>query len=60
MILSKGHLTSARHRNPAGLRRLARWLKLRTEGMSERQVVNLVWWLITRREKKERGLTLGF
>lgn len=33
---------------PENLLRLARFLKLRTSGMSNRQIVNLIYWRITR------------
>lgn len=51
--LSKSSLKQAK---PEALIRLARWLGLkRIDGMSHRQLANLVRWLITRREKRERG-----
>ena len=43
------------------VRRFARFLKLRnTEEMSDKQVLCLVWWRISRTEKKLRGMTLGY
>jgi hypothetical protein len=42
---------------PENLLRLAKYLKLRTDGMSHRNVSKLIYWLLTRREKRERGLT---
>ncbi len=41
---------------PDDLKRLARWLRLRDiDEMSHRQLAKLVHWLLTRREKRERG-----
>jgi hypothetical protein len=39
------------------LRRLAKWLGLKRDidVMSKRQLVRLIRWLITRRDKRERG-----
>jgi hypothetical protein len=46
-----------RQAKPDDLRRLARWLKLRNiDDMSQRQLVKLVYWLLTRKDKRERGL----
>ena len=54
-IIAKRHLL---HASPENVKRLARWLGLRnTDNMSHRQVCSLVWWLMTRREKRSRGLT---
>jgi len=55
-MVTRADLNEARRRNPEGLRRLARWLKLRIDGMSDRQIAKLVWWLLTRRAKKLRGM----
>jgi hypothetical protein len=41
---------------PENLKRLANFLKLKTDGMSHRQIVKLVRWLLTRREKRIRNL----
>jgi hypothetical protein len=32
--------------------RLARWLRLRIDGMSIRQIINLIYWRITRDDHK--------
>ena len=54
--LEKRHLKRSK---PEDLKRFARWLKLRDiDKMSHRQLANLVFWLITRREKRERGWIL--
>lgn len=45
MIIRRQHLRKA---VPANLFRLASFLKLHTNGMSHRQIVNLVYWRITR------------
>jgi hypothetical protein len=45
MMISRRTL---RRSQPANLLRLANWLKLRTEGMSHRQISKLVYWRITR------------
>lgn len=46
-----------RRAQPDDLRRLARWLKLHNiDDMSHRQLVKLVYWLLTRKDKRERGL----
>jgi hypothetical protein len=51
--LEKRHLKRSK---PENLKRFARWLKLRDiDEMSHRQLANLVFWLITRKEKRERG-----
>ena len=42
---------------PEDVIRLAKWLKLRIDGMSHRQVIKLIYWLITREDKRKRGLT---
>jgi hypothetical protein len=55
-MVTKSELNQAKRLNLVGLRRLAGWLRLRTDGMSDRQVAKLVWWLMTRRKKKERGM----
>jgi hypothetical protein len=56
--LEKRHLKRAK---PENLRRLARWLGLRhdIDTMSHRQLAKLVHWLLTRREKRYSGLTVG-
>lgn len=42
---------------PENLRRLARMLKVRDlDQMSDRQVVRFMRWLLTRAEKRRRGL----
>jgi len=46
--MRRGTLRRAARINPRGLLRLARFLRLRVEGMSPRQVANLVYWRITR------------
>lgn len=38
--------------DPQATRRLAQWLRLKTEGMSDRQVAKLVRWRITRRQMR--------
>lgn len=54
MEIHRRHLKKAR---PEDVRRLARWLKLRNiDEMSDRQLISLLHWLFTRREKKQRGL----
>jgi len=52
--LEKRHLKRAK---PEDLRRLARWLGLKhnIDTMSQRQLASLVFWLLGRREKRERG-----
>ena len=51
--LEKRHLKRAK---PEALIRFARWLGLKhIDGMSHRQLANLVHWLITRKDKRERG-----
>jgi len=51
--LTKSQLRRAK---PEALVRFARWLKLRNiDEMSHRQLASLVHWLITRRDKRERG-----
>jgi len=53
--MKKSDLKRAKHEN---LLRLARSLKLHDiDEMSHRQLVALVWWLLTRHEKKARGMT---
>ncbi|MDI1433872.1 hypothetical protein [Polyangium sorediatum] len=46
--MRRGTLRKAARLNPGGLLRLARFLRLRVEGMSLRQVASLVYWRITR------------
>ncbi|WP_170228803.1 hypothetical protein [Polyangium fumosum] len=46
--MRRGTLRKAACLNPGGLLRLARFLRLRVEGMSPRQVASLVYWRITR------------
>jgi len=55
-VVKKSELNEAKRRNPTGLRRLARSLRLRIDGMSDKQIVQLVWWLLTRRAKKLRDM----
>jgi len=43
---------------PENVKRLANFLKLRTDGMSHRQTVKLIRWLLTRRDKRSLGLIL--
>lgn len=52
--LEKRHLKRAKHDD---VKRLANWLGLKynIDTMSQRQLANLVFWLITRRDKRERG-----
>lgn len=38
------------------LRRLAQSLRLKIDGMSNRQIAKLIWWLLTRRAKKLRDM----
>ena len=57
MMIKRRHLKGMR---PEMLRRFAVWLGLRhIDGMSHRQLVSLVMWLLTRREKKLRGMSHG-
>jgi primosomal replication protein N len=37
--------------SPEGVRRLAKYLRLHTEGMSDRQIKRLVWWRIKPRRE---------
>lgn len=54
--MSKGTLRKAK---PADLIRLGKWLKLDTDAViSHNQLANLIHWLITRHDKRSRGLTL--
>lgn len=56
MSISTKNLKRSR---PEDLRRFAKWLNLKhIDEMSHRNLAKLVRWLITRREKRERGLTL--
>lgn len=55
-MVTRHELNQARRLNPAGLRRLAKFLRLHIDGMSDRQIVKLVWWLLTRRLKKWRDM----
>lgn len=41
--MTKHQLNEARKKNPSGLRRLARFLKLNVEGLSDKHVVKLIW-----------------
>ena len=52
--LEKRHLKRAKH---SDLKRLARWLGLKhnIDEMSQRQLASLVFWLLGRRAKRERG-----
>ena len=54
--MTRAELNEAKRRNPRGLRRLAQSLRLRTDGMSNRQIAKLIWWLLTRRAKKLRDM----
>jgi hypothetical protein len=57
MKIKRKHLKGMR---PETLRRFALWLGLKwIDGMSHRQLANLVMWLLTRHEKKLRGMTHG-
>lgn len=48
-------LTSAElARNPGGAWRFARWLGLRTEGLTDRQVIRAIRWRIARRPRCHR------
>jgi hypothetical protein len=55
--LEKRHLKRSK---PENLRRFARWLGLKRDidTMSHRQLANLVFWLLGRKEKRERGWIL--
>lgn len=58
MRIKRRHLKGM---HPDALRRFAFWLGLkRIDGMSHRQLASLVMWLLTRHEKKQRGMTLGY
>ena len=59
MRIRKEHLNQARRVNPDGILRLARFMGLRIDGMSTRQVVQLIWWRMTRKAKAERGMKLN-
>lgn len=48
MSIKRRHLRKSK---PENLLRLSMFLKLRTEGMSHRQIVNLVYWRITRNNR---------
>jgi hypothetical protein len=48
------HLKRAK---PESVIRLANWLKLRIDGMSNRQIIKLVNWRLSRYEKRLRGFT---
>ncbi len=55
--LKRTHLMKTSHEN---LVRFATWLGLkRLDGMSQRQLSKLVMWLVTRREKRSRGMIVG-
>ena len=45
MAISRADLKKAK---PENVIRLAKWLKLNIEGMSIRQIIQLVYWRITR------------
>lgn len=49
LCISKKNLKKAK---PENVKRLARWLGLHIDGMSDRQIVKLVWWRITRHHKR--------
>ena len=56
MLLSRHILRKAK---PENLIRLAKWLKLHIDGISHRQIVNLVYWRITRQSKRDKGMLLN-
>jgi len=41
-------LRKAARRNPDGVKRLAEWLDLYTDGYSARRIANLIRWRVTR------------
>jgi hypothetical protein len=45
-MITKSDLRKAK---PENVRRLAKWLDLHIDGMSDRQVIKLVHWYLTRR-----------
>jgi hypothetical protein len=45
---------------PEDVVRLAKWLKLRIDGMKHKQIVSLVYWLLSREEKRKRNLTWSY
>lgn len=47
--ISKRALVRAERKLPGSVSRLARYLKLHTDGMSVRQVIKLVYWRLSRR-----------
>ena len=49
--------STLRKAKPEDVVRLAKYLKLRIDGMSHRQIISLVCWLLSRREKFMRNLT---
>lgn len=49
ICISRKNLKKAK---PENVKRLARWLKLDIDGMSDAQIVKLVWWRITRHHKR--------
>jgi len=49
LCISKNNLKKAKIEN---VKRLAKWLKLDIEGMSDRQIIKLVWWRITKHHKR--------
>lgn len=51
-LLTSHRLKHAARVNPDGLRRLARFMKLHIDGMSNRQVASLIRWRVTRDDMK--------
>ena len=49
--------STLRKSKPENLLRLAKFLKLHTDGMSHRQIASLIHWLLTRQDKRRRNLT---
>ena len=46
---------------PVAVRRLAKFLGLKhLDTMSDRQVLCLVWWRLSRADKRARGIILGW
>ena len=43
-------LSTLKKAKPEDILRLANWLKLKTKGMSRRQIIKLIKWRITRNE----------
>lgn len=53
--LSASTLRKAAKQNPNGLFRLARWLRLRTDGYSARQTAELVAWRLRKLSARLSG-----